>query len=139
MKKIFILLIALSFATPLFGQEKIVFTGIPIIKISEGGTSRVPETLSKTKAIEYKCTITKIDDKYYWTTRENVELIPISSGAFITFWAVNATGYVRIVKPEMKGIVKDFGSMMGDPEEKFDYVEHLLVGLKSVTYYGKSK
>lgn len=27
----------------------------------------------------------------------------------------------------------------GDPEEKFDYVEHLLLGLKSVTYYGRMK
>ncbi len=29
--------------------------------------------------------------------------------------------------------------MAGDPEAKFDYVEHLLLGLKSVTYYGNSK
>ena len=139
MKITLISLIVLSFAAPLFAQEQIVFTGIPIIKISEGGPSRVSETLLRSKAIEYKCTITKIDDKYYWTTRENIQLIPISSGEFLTFWAVNATGYVRIVRPEMKGIVKEFVSIMGDPEETFDYVEHLLVGLKSVTYYGKSK
>ena len=139
MKKIFLALIFLILASPLFAKEEIVFTGIPEIKISEGGISRIPETLSKSKAIEYKCTITKIDDKYYWTTRENIELIPISGGAFITFLAVNGSGYVRIVKPEMKEVTREFGKIMKDPEEKFDYVEHLLVGLKSVTYYGKSK
>jgi len=139
MKIILLALIFSTLASPLFAKEEIIFTGIPEIRISEGGTSRVPETLSKNRAIEHKCTITRIDEKYYWATRENVELIPIAKGAFITFWAVNANGYIRIVKPEIKGIVKEFGSMMGDPEEKFDYVEHLLVGLKSVTYYGKSK
>jgi hypothetical protein len=139
MKIIFLALIFLTVASPLFAKEEIIFTGIPEIKISEGGTSRVPETLSKSRAMEYKCTITRIDEKYYWTTRENVELIPISRGAFITFWAVEGQGYVRVVKPEMKETVKKIGAMAGDPEEKFDYVEHLLLGLKTVTYYGKSK
>lgn len=139
MKKIILILILLTIASPLFAKEEIIFTGIPEIKISEGGTNRVPEKLTKEKAIEFKCTITKIDDKYYWTTRENIELIPISIGAFITFWAANGSGYVRIVKPGMKGTVREMGSLMGDPEEKYDYVEHLLLGLKSVTYYGKSK
>jgi len=139
MKAVLTIFIIFIIATPIFGQERVIFTGIPQIKISEGGISRVPETISKSKAIEYKCTITKIDDKYYWTTRENVELIPISRGSFITFWAVEGQGYVRFVKPEMKEAVRKMGATVGDPEEKFDYVEHLLLGLKSVTYYGKSK
>jgi hypothetical protein len=124
---------------PLFAEESIIFTGLPEIKISEGGVSRVAESLTKDKAIKFKCTITKLDDKYYWTSRENVELNPIASGAFITYWAVNGSGYVRLVKPEMQAEVKKLGTVAGDPEAKFDYVEHLLLGLKSVTYYGKSK
>jgi hypothetical protein len=139
MKKIILTLLILTIASPLFAKEEIVFTGMPEIKISEGGVNRVPENLTKDKAIKFKYTITKIDDKYYWTSRENVELIPIASGAFIAYWAVNGSGYVRVIKPEMKEEVKKIGAMAGDPEEKFDYVEHLLLGLKSVTYYGKSK
>ena len=139
MKKAILILLFLTVATPLFAKELVIFTGIPEIKISEGGVNRVPENLTKDKAIKFQCTITKIDDKYYWTSRENVELIPIASGAFITYWAVNGSGYVRVIKPEMKEEVKKIGAMAGDPEEKFDYVEHLLLGLKSVTYYGKSK
>ena len=120
-------------------KELVIFTGIPEIKISEGGVSRVVDAnLTKDKAIKFKCTITKIDDKYYWTSRENVELIPIASGAFITYWAVNATGYVRIINPKMAQVVKQ-GDLAGDTEKKFDYVEHLLLCLSSVTYYGKSK
>ena len=139
MKKIILTLLILTIASPLFAKEEIVFTGMPEIKISEGGVNRVPENLTKDKAIKFKCTITKADDKYYWASRENVELVPIASGAFITYWAVNGSGYVRLVKPEMKGEVRKLGAVAGDPEEKFDYVEHLLLGLKSVTYYGKSK
>lgn len=133
MKNVVILLTVLLIVTPAYAEETIVFTGIPEIKISESGTSRVPENLSKSKSIEYKCTITKIDDKYYWTTRENTLLVPISSGAYLTFWAVNGSGYVRIIDPEMKSVV----SMLDETGKEFDYVEHLLLGLTSVTYYGK--
>lgn len=132
-------LIFLTFALPLYAKESIMFTGIPELKISEGGLSRVPEKLNKEKAIQFKCTITKIDDKYYWTSRDNAELMPVSSGAFITYWAVNGSGYVRVIKPEMIAEVRQLGAMAGDPEGQYDYVEHLLIGLKSVTYYGKSK
>ncbi len=132
-------LIFLTFALPLYAKESIMFTGIPELKISEGGLSRVPEKLNKEKAIQFKCTITKIDDKYYWTSRDNAELMPVSSGAFITYLAVNGSGYVRVIKPEMIAEVRQLGAMAGDPEGQYDYVEHLLIGLKSVTYYGKSK
>lgn len=138
-KAILASIIFLIIAVSAFAEKSIVFTGVPEIKISEGGVSRVPETLTKDKAIKFKCTITKADDKYYWASRENVELAPIASGAFITYWAINGSGYVRLVRPEMKGEVRKLGAVAGDPEEKFDYVEHLLLGLKSVTYYGKSK
>ena len=135
MKKILILLFAFSMSSPAYAQEEIVFMGMPTIKISEGGISRVPETLSKSKSMEYKCTITKIDNKYYWTTRENVELIPIKSGAYITFLSITGSGYVRIIIPEMKKIV----SLLGGTAKEFDYIEHLLLGIETISYWGKSK
>ena len=139
MKKVIMTLIFLIVSVPLYAKEMIIFTGIPEMKISEGGVNRVLDNLNKENAIKFKCTITKIDDKYYWTSRENIELIPISSGAFITYWAVNGSGYVRVVKPGMKEEVKQLGALASDPEGQYDYVEHLLLGLKSVTYYGQSK
>ncbi|MBA4374111.1 MAG: hypothetical protein C0402_14775 [Thermodesulfovibrio sp.] len=138
MRKIILSVIFLMVAFPLYAEGAVIFTGNPEIKISEGGVARLPQNLNKEKASNFKCTITKVDDKYYWASRDNIELIPFSSGAFITYWAVNGSGYVRIVKPEMKKEIK-FGAVAGDPEEKFDYVEHLLLGLKSITYYGQMK
>ncbi len=138
-KTIFAFLMVLLITSALFAEESIVFNGLPTIKISEGGISRTPESIAKHKAVQFKCTITKFDNKYLWASRENVELFPISSGAFITYWAANGSGYVRVTKPEMRAELKRAGTLIGDPEAKFDYVEHLLLGLKSVTYYGTAK
>lgn len=138
MGKIILACVLILVALPLYAEEAVIFTGFPEIKISEGGVSRVPENLTKEKAIHFNCTITKLDDKYYWTSRENIELIPIYSGAFITYLAVNGSGYVRIVNPEMKEVAKAL-TAAEDPERIFDYVEHLLLGLRSVTYYGRMK
>ncbi|MFW9941603.1 MAG: hypothetical protein ACFFFT_11225 [Candidatus Thorarchaeota archaeon] len=132
--KRFILLITLVFLLVghSYSQSNTVFSGIPTFKISEGGVERVPEAVSREKAINLGCLISEIGGKYYWTTRENKELILNESGAFITFTAIDGCGYVRIIPPEMKKAA----SLMSPTEEKFDYVEHLLIGLRSVTYYG---
>ncbi len=134
MKKVILTFLLLAVSISSFASEQIVFTGIPRIKISEGGVERLPEQISSEKAIGLICTITEIDGKYYWTTRENLELVRIQSGAYITFLARNGSGYVRTINPMMK----EGASLAGSTEAEFDYVEHLLLGLKSVTYYGNS-
>lgn len=114
--------------------EQIVFTGIPQVKILiENGSQGTPEKLSQDKSIEYKCIIIKVDNKYYWKTRENVELIPIQSGIYTTFISTTGAGYVRIIDPEMK---KRF---FKESEQPYDYLEHLLLGLSTISYYGTSK
>lgn len=135
MKKVILTFFLLAVSISSFASEQIVFTGIPETKISEGGVERLPEQISSEKAMGLKCTITEIDGKYYWTTRENLELVRVQSGAYVTFLAQNGSGYVRIINP----IMKEEASLAGSTEAKFDYVEHLLLGLKSVTYYGNSK
>ena len=116
-------------------QATTVFAGLPGVKVSEGGVERVPENVSRDRAVNLVCVISRIGDKYYWASRENKEMIRTASGAFITFLAVDGAGYVRIVAPGMKGAV----SLMGDTETRFDYVEHVLIGLRSVTYYGVTR
>lgn len=74
-----------------------------------------------------------MDDKFYWATRENVELIPRRSGIYTIFVAVNGSGYIRIIGPEMKKIIFKKG------EIPYDYMEHLLLGLSTISYYGTPK
>ncbi|HIE07627.1 MAG TPA: hypothetical protein EYP64_06250 [Desulfarculaceae bacterium] len=132
MKKFVITLFILIIAATVHAQSTVVFKGLPIVKISEGGVSRVPENITKDRAVDLKCIINKISGSYYWTSRENVKLLRIDSRAFSTFVAENGSGYIRMVNPDLK----DAASLMSETEAKYDYVEHLLIGLRSITYYG---
>jgi hypothetical protein len=113
-------------------QSRTVFSGVPVVKVSEGGTERVPETLEREKAINLGCVVSEIRGKYYWATRENKEMVRYVSGAFVTYMAVDGSGYVRLIHQS----AKDAASLMSPTEALFDYVEHILIGLRSVTYYG---
>jgi hypothetical protein len=110
-----------------------VFKGRPSMKITEGGVERLPEELPRERAINLECVISQIGDTYYWASRENVEMARVESRAFVIYLALNGSGYVRMIRPEFKKAA----SLMSPTEEQFDYVEHLLIGLKSVTYYGE--
>jgi hypothetical protein len=134
--KVFILFATVAlYAGLAYAESRTIFTGTPIVKISEGGSSRIPEKLEMEKVANLKCILSKIDGQYFWASRENTKLLRVDSGAFITFVAPNGSGYVRIINPELK----ETASMMSETEEEFDYVEHLLIGLRSVTYYGKTE
>ena len=113
-------------------QSTTVFKGRPSVKISEGGVERTPEQIARDRAINLECVISQIGNSYYWASRENVQLMRVDNAGFITFVAMNGSGYIRVVKPEAKAAA----ALMGPTEERFDYVEHLLIGLTSMTYYG---
>ena len=66
MKKILMLVLLLFFySTFNYSNERIVFSGKPIVRISENGVSRVVEEISGKDAPEYKVTITADEDKYF--------------------------------------------------------------------------
>src|SRR5262245_39532832 len=121
-----LVIVAILPSLPMFGQEAVtVFQGIPSIKISEGGDERVPENLTRDKAVNLACVISRIGEKYYWASRENKLMRRVQSGAFTTFFAEDGSGYVRVVSnPSDQKLFK------------FGYVEHLLTMLNSITYYG---
>jgi hypothetical protein len=116
-------------------QSRTVFRGVPEVKISEGGYDRLVENLKRSEAINLTCVVSQIDGKYYWASRENRELVRREAGAFITYIAPDGSGYIRLIAPGSK----ENASLMSDAEAKYDYVEHLLVGLRSVTYYGRAE
>jgi len=113
-------------------QPQTVFAGVPSVKISEGGVERRVDELARTNAANLHCVISEIDGRFYWASRENKELRRHAAGAFVTFTAVDGAGYVRVLQPDMK----QAAVLLWPPAEKFDYVEHVLTGLNSVSYYG---
>jgi hypothetical protein len=118
----------------LCNAQSFSFTGIPSVKVTEGGTERNAEKIEQAKALSVACVIKEIDGKFFWETRGNKPLLKIESGAFIIFIAVDGSGYIRLIKPSLK----EAASQMSNTEKNFDYIEHLILGLRSVTYYGKS-
>lgn len=130
----FIFVFVFSFFTNFCIAQSISFTGIPSVKVTEGGVERNSEKIEQSKAISVACIVKEIDGKFFWETRGNKPLVKIDSGAFLIFLAVDGSGYIRLIKPALKEAV----SVMSATEKSFDYVEHLILGLRSVTYYGKS-
>jgi hypothetical protein len=128
---IMLILAGLSFGA----DSTTVFKGRPSLKISEGGVSRAPEKIDNEKAANLQCIISKISDTYYWASRENTRLVPVETGAFITYIAANGAGYVRVINPKLRSMA----SLMSETEDTFDYVEHVLIGLRSITYYGRAE
>ena len=130
----FIFVFVLCFFSNFCTAQAVSFSGIPSVKVTEGGNERNAEKIEQSKAFSVACIVKEIDGKFFWETRGNKPLLKIDSGAFITFFAVDGSGYVRLIKPSLK----DAASMMSNTEKNFDYVEHLTLGLRSITYYGKS-
>lgn len=124
-------LLIIGFSGSLIAESVTVFKGYPAIKIIERGSSRDANEVLVAKAPDLACVISNIDGKFYWASRENVEVFPMVSGAFTTYLAVNGSGYVRVSSPEARAGLKNAG------EGEHDYVEHLLLGLNSITYYGR--
>lgn len=119
--KLAVALFTLAITLDASAQARTVFAGIPSVKVSESGTQRAVESIPREKAANLSTVISEIGGRYYWATRDNRELTRSVSGAFTTYTAVDGVGYVRVVAPRGR---------------QFDYVEHLLIGLSSVTYYG---
>jgi hypothetical protein len=114
-------------------EPQIEFTGIPDRITSVGWEQNDGKFLSNEESKQSICVIHKIDDKYYWASRDNRELVKVPSGSFTNYIAINGAGYVKVINPAEKSAA----SFLGKTEEDFDYVEHLVTGLKAIIYYGQ--
>ncbi|MEY3100185.1 MAG: hypothetical protein RIS63_1084 [Bacteroidota bacterium] len=120
------------FITVAAQAQSTTFTGLPILKITEGGVERSAEKLDRATASTLFCVINEKDGKFYWETRGNKPLLKIDSNEFVIYVAVDGSGYVRVLKPEFKQAAASISAT----EKNYDYVEHMLLGLRTITYYG---
>ena len=104
------------------------------VKIVEAVLEHGVEKIEQSKALSVSCVVREVDCKFVWETRGNKHLLKTDVGAFITFSAVDGSGYVRVLKP----MPKEMMSLMSTTEQNFDYTEHMLLGLRTITYYGKT-
>lgn len=133
MRKIIIgLLLVLPFSAI---AKDVVFEGFPVKKIETNENSSNTSLLSKEQSTEYKVVIVKDGEKYYWETRGNLQVVPMASGFYVTYLAVNGAGYVRTLAPEARNIYKQIPKE--EQSKSFLYFEHLVHQMGSITYYGR--
>lgn len=124
------LLTVLLLSTFSYAQPKIIFHGKPKILSFEAGVERTAKDIDPANTSDKELIITESNGKYYWSTRENTELIRTESGAYTTYIAVNGSGYIRINNIPFDKRIKfiDYKDL--------DYMEHMLQFLTTYTYYG---
>lgn len=114
---------------------EVIFEGYPVKKIETNENSSNTSLLTKSQSPEYKVTIVKDGENYYWATRGNLQVIPLQSGFYVTYLAVNGAGYVRTLAPQARKVFRQFP--VEEQEKEFLYVEHLVHQMGSITYYGR--
>ena len=137
MKQLTTALVVLAIVVPGVGWAQdytLVFEGRPLRKVESSFERIVPSTLSSEDAFKYAVRIVERQGKYYWGSREMRELVRHEAGAYITFVAVDGSGYIRIGIPMMLDLRDQLPAEQRRKE--IGYTEHLLIQFGSVTYYG---
>jgi len=114
--------------------ESVVLNGVPDSKVSRNaeGSERQNLATNLSKQNEYRVLITKKNEKYYWSTRKNRELIHTTSGAIHIFIEPGGAGYVEVFDNHV------VPKSMRPPGKRFFYKEHLRLMLVNITYWGQS-
>lgn len=94
--------------------------GVPTVRIdsAEAGTTR--RVLSAPEAAKSRLTVSLVDGRYYWTSRENRLLEGSSSGEF-TYLSSDPGHYIRFTRLN----------------DKISYAEHVDLASGSVTWWGE--
>ncbi|MBI2118857.1 MAG: hypothetical protein HYT97_04430 [Elusimicrobia bacterium] len=95
--------------------------GIPKSRTDSNESNTVRKTLSKMDVDKNKLIITRIDGKFYWTSRENRQLDHNVSGVYDYFYLPDGAGYIKACKMNNKLV----------------YMEHVHTGLSIITYWGE--
>jgi hypothetical protein len=116
-------------------QADTAFAGRPSAIAMDSAIGRRVDKLDGVDAARNNCVITLSGGRYFWASRGNIELTRIqgkSTDPFVTFLAVDGSGYVTVVKSVYQSTMKLLQKELAD----YDYVEHVAHGLRSATYYG---
>jgi hypothetical protein len=95
--------------------------GSPTVQVETtiDGTKR--HTLTASEANAHGLSISVNDGRYFWTSRQNEELTPTTSGEFIYLTSGTPGQYVRLRRVN----------------DRLTYIEHLDMGARTVTYFGE--
>lgn len=122
MKQLAIAVLSTLMCAPSWAEE--TFIGTPIARTELAGEQVQRTMLDRSSQSEFQVIIQRDGDRYFWKTREMKELERHQSGIFVTYQAIDGSGYVRI----------DSSANASSP---IGYIEHLKLGLATITYQGR--
>lgn len=125
----------LCLTIPALAHGEVEFEGRPLVKVELGEGKATTSAVPSEKAEEFKVLITREGDRYYWKSRKDIPLVKTESGGYVTYVAVTGAGYIKVLAPFMREMLKQLPA--NEREREFVYMEHLTITLGSVTYYGK--
>lgn len=118
-----------------FGQEILEFEGTPSKKIELTADLSTRTSITGLERGSSSVQITKVGNSYYWASRGDVPMQKIHDGIYITYLALDGSGYVRTLAPTAREVYQKLS-----PDDQLGqtmYVEHIIFGLESLTYYGR--
>lgn len=112
----------------------VTFEGRPLRKVEVSFTDVLPAALTPDEAFKFSVRILERRGRYYWASRDMREMTRHESGAYVTFTAIDGSGYVRVGVPMML----DLRDRLPDEQRRKEigYTEHLLTQFASITYFG---
>jgi len=123
-------------ASSLYAQQSVVFEGVPVRSVVVSPYGVEDAAIAPVSQLESQVQIVEVSGRYFWASREMKELALSRSGLYVTFHAVDGTGYVRVFAPAL--VPEPQSNTARDPSGP-EYMEHLLLTLGSITYYGLRK
>jgi hypothetical protein len=108
-------------ATPVIPDNATALEGLPTARLDATREGAKRQRLDRDQATNQALQIKIVDGRYYWTSRENRPLTLTTSGEFIYLTSTEPGQYVSFRKIN----------------ERLSYVEHVDMGLGSVTYWGE--
>ena len=125
-----------AFVSEAYGQElvRVETEGIPTARvIIENGIPR-REVLTPAQQQEFIMRIVERDGRYFWTSRKMTEMSRSESGVYITYTALNGSGFVKVYAEEMRRLIELLPEE--DSRSEVRYIEHVSLGLTTITYVG---
>ena len=108
-------------------QAETAFVGIPSRQATAG--PKKAEAQDVRNPSEALVVISRVDEKWQWTSREDRPLVKLRSGIYFLFIDPQGGGYIKMVNPEFSSLA----------DEEYTYVEHLITGIGSISYWGKGR
>ena len=106
--------------------SEVVLRGIPSQRIEVVGSSVSSNSLPTADAIAATVAIDRQGDRYFWSSRNGIELVRRVSGIYTIFIAQSGAGYIKVERPLYDG-------------EPFHFLEHVHLGLGTITYFGETQ